>query len=84
MSDLSTLLCLFCRHLREDGTRCAAFPEGIPDEILFCGHDHRLPFEGDRGIRFELKPGEEANWDEWQDLSDALNKSCEIRVNTKW
>lgn len=31
---------------------CAAFPGGIPDEILFEGFDHRKPFPGDGGIRF--------------------------------
>ena len=84
MTDLSTLICIFCRHLCEDGTRCTAFPKGIPDEILFGWHDHRLTFEGDGGTLFELKPGEEANWDEWQDLSEALSQSCEIRINSKW
>jgi len=29
------------------------FPDGIPDEILTNGHDHRQPFEGDNGIVFE-------------------------------
>lgn len=39
--------------------RCTAFPGGIPGEISLGGFDHRQPFEGDRGIRFELLPGEE-------------------------
>ena len=32
---------------------CDAYPEGIPDEILDNKVDHREPFEGDRGLRFE-------------------------------
>ncbi len=84
MTDLSTLICIFCKHLSDDGARCAAFPGGIPDEIMFGRHDHHFPFEGDGGIHFELKPGEEANWDEWLNLSEALSQSCEIRINSKW
>jgi hypothetical protein len=45
--------CAHCKHKSEDGEACAAFPEGIPDEILLNQHDHRDPFPGDHGIRFE-------------------------------
>lgn len=50
--------CNKCRHHRGDLT-CAAFPERIPDEISLNRHDHREPYPGDGGIRFEAKPGEE-------------------------
>jgi hypothetical protein len=33
--------------------RCGAFPDGIPRPILDNEADHRKPFDGDRGIRFE-------------------------------
>ena len=37
--------------------RCTAFPDEIPREIAGNKHDHRTPFPGDPGIRFEpLKP----------------------------
>lgn len=52
--------CFDCRHYRDD-YRCAAFPAGIPDDILTNAADHRRPHPGDHGIRFEEreapKPG---------------------------
>ena len=61
-------ICLLCKHYREgqdwgDANTCAAFPDGIPEEIELGGFDHRKPFEGDMGIRFELKPGAEMDWE---------------------
>lgn len=33
---------------------CAAFPNGIPKEILFEGYDHRkYPYPGDNGIMYQ-------------------------------
>lgn len=45
--------CLFCKHYK-NGAKCSAFPKGIPDPIFTSGtHDHKKPFKGDNGIRFE-------------------------------
>lgn len=47
-------MCPQCRHLIDpSGGRCAAFPEGIPDEITdgTIQHTERIP--GDHGITFE-------------------------------
>lgn len=54
-------ICEACVHrIPEFGApRCTAFPDGIPDQIL-GGFDHREPFKGDQGIRFELDPNETA------------------------
>jgi hypothetical protein len=84
MNDIPAALCIFCRHLKEGTVRCEAFPEGIPDEILFSLHDHREPCEGDHGIRFELKPGEEAGFEEWLALGRACSETCEIKIFSKW
>jgi hypothetical protein len=45
--------CSACLHLAVDPEQtCAAFPDGIPDEIWWNRADHREPFEGDGGIRW--------------------------------
>ena len=44
--------CLICVHYR-GLQKCDAFPEQIPAKILLWEHDHREPYKGDNGIRFE-------------------------------
>lgn len=56
----SISLCTACRHYdwaaadRGQDPRCTAFADGIPEAIWLDCFDHRRPFVGDRGIRFEL------------------------------
>lgn len=38
---------------------CDAFPTGIPEAVFGNELDHREPIEGDHGIQFEAKPGDE-------------------------
>lgn len=38
---------------------CDAFPGGIPEGIYCLAGDHRLPWPGDHGIRFELVDGKQ-------------------------
>lgn len=52
-------MCLKCRHFKllldEHWFKCTAFPMGIPNDIIYGRHDHRKKYQGDKGIRFELK-----------------------------
>jgi len=51
--------CLGCKHFKGgvEGMYCNAFPEEkgktIPHEILTGEFDHKEPFKGDGGIRYE-------------------------------
>lgn len=46
--------CFNCKHFIETGEYiCNAFPEGVPEEILYNRYIHTEPYEGDNGIQFE-------------------------------
>lgn len=45
--------CNTCKH-RFDKTKCNAFPERIPNKILFNKFIHTTAYPGDNGIIFEI------------------------------
>ena len=47
--------CLDCIHLYDNLLSCKAFPDGIPEKIISGGWDHKKAYDGDMGIRFELR-----------------------------
>jgi hypothetical protein len=53
-------ICVSCMH-KGEGLTCTAFPDRIPDAILFSEVDHRKPYVGDHGIQYALAPGKTLN-----------------------
>ena len=47
--------CYNCKHLIAGTSRCKAFPDGIPIEILSGPVVHNKDIEGDNGIRWKKK-----------------------------
>jgi hypothetical protein len=47
------------RRRRHPSAWCAAFPAGIPEQVYFNELDHRQPVDGDHGIRFLVRAGDE-------------------------
>lgn len=54
---------------------CAAFPDGIPDDIIANEHDHREPHKGDHGLRYVPLRDGDPRWDpfggDWDELTEA-------------
>ncbi len=65
--------CGVCKHWRGNG-RCAAFPRGVPEKILTCETDHRYPFPGDGGLRYD-GPEEE--------ISEMLARAARFRESVR-
>jgi len=50
---MHSVQCSLCANKTASGIGCRAYPQGIPWDVLRGEHDHREPFPGDNGIRFE-------------------------------
>lgn len=66
-------ICLACKHLRSADT-CDAYPDGIPRKILLEHFDHRLPYPGDRGMRFELARGKDRLLESYEEVERILEE----------
>ena len=53
-------ICHGCKHVDRNSLRgplrCAAFPEGIPQEIVENKFLHRNAYPGDSGLLYEVMP----------------------------
>jgi hypothetical protein len=69
-------ICAYCKNIGNwPRGGCLAFPSGVPKEISSGRFDHRKPFPGDNGIRFELNPEMEEStwlWNEFDDIKKTL------------
>jgi hypothetical protein len=79
-------ICVFCRHYHVGGSAghpdCAAFAE-IPDVIFRGELDHREPFPGDGGIRFELDPAYESDFAELLEIRRQLVESESLAATAR-
>ncbi len=57
--------CVHCTHADPNDGKCTAFPDGIPMPILRNRADHREPYEGDHGVRFEPVEGYQYQGKPW-------------------
>jgi hypothetical protein len=87
-------ICLACSRLEIDilsgdpnvKPTCAAFPDGIPDDIFFHDYDHRLAHPDDQGVQFQLREGSIGSlraYEESQSEGRVTRKDVEIDVMTE-
>ena len=59
---MSGVQCMLCKHYRR-GTTCAAFPDGIPEDVwsAYVRHDKPLPGQGNDIVFERRAPAEESS-----------------------
>ena len=72
-------VCGGCAHLMGFDT-CAAFPDGIPDEIWRGDNPHTSPYAGDHGMRFVPDVGVELAPDT---LAEIMAQAAEFEAALK-
>lgn len=77
------VMCRHCKHLRNETVgiaiyTCSAYPNGIPYEFRESQVDHRRPYPGDQGIRFEPKEGYQVD----EDLEQGLREESEDMLHS--
>jgi hypothetical protein len=70
-------VCVSCRHFDRDQLTCSAYPDGIPQPILW-GFDHRKPFGGE-----VTRDGEPVLFAQGDGLEDLEERIAEGRYLTK-
>ena len=87
--------CNYCIHFnKEDLSKvsCEAYKKQIPAKILLNEHDHRKPYKGDNGIRFELIQGmkkqynklaKSLGWKAAYPLAEGLKETFQYFTNQK-
>lgn len=50
-------VCETCERLNREkkGYTCEAFPDGVPDEVLFNGNPHTSEIPGDKGLLYKKR-----------------------------
>ena len=56
-------ICIVCKHLEKGKLKCKAFPDKVPENIIWGRSLHTEPYPGDNGIQFEPRSEEDlARW----------------------
>jgi len=63
--NLNAPMCLACTRYDPETGGCAAYPGGVPDEIIRGEWDHRVGKPGDHGLLYDAKPGAPAQMPWW-------------------
>jgi hypothetical protein len=53
MNDIEPPICCNCSHKKQGELSCAAYPAGIPKQIIYSVVDHRKPYKNDHGIQYD-------------------------------